>query len=366
MLIILAITTAFTVAFILLPVIIKVSRSIDLLDAPDRRKIHNVSTPALGGIGIFIGGITAATMTIPFAELAGLKFLFFGLLIIFFMGLRDDISSLVAKHKLFAQIFAAILIVVFSDIQLRGLYGIFGINEMPIWFNIPFTIFVIVALTNSFNLIDGVDGLAGSVSILILTFFGTAFMFLGLDAYGIFAFSIAGAVFAFLFFNWHPSKVFMGDTGSMILGFVISALAIEFINSSPQIDILGLSINSPVGVAIGALIVPIFDTLRVFVIRFINGKNPLDPDRNHLHHGLLKLGFNHSQVTLTLLGLNVFILLTILVLDSFVGNLGLILTSIAIAGGLSLILGLKLSKKRFMGKEAAVLTKSNLYISKSA
>lgn len=364
--ILLAVITAFTVTFILLPIIIKVSRSIDLLDAPDRRKIHDVSTPALGGVGIFIGSITAASMVIPFNDLADLKYLFFALLIIFFMGLRDDISSLVAKHKLFAQIFAAFLVVYVAGIRLDGLYGMFGITDMPEWFNISLTMFVIVALTNSFNLIDGIDGLAGSIGILILTFLGLVFLAIGQDHYGVFAFSVAGAVFAFLFFNWSPSKVFMGDTGSMLLGFVISSLTIEFINIGSSVEILGLSLVSTVGLAIALLIVPIYDTLRVFTIRFVNGKNPLDPDRNHLHHGLLKLGMNHSQATITLLTFNLSILMLALLLDAYLSNLALAMTMLISAAAGSSILEYKLVKKKYMGKESTVQPKADLYISKSA
>ena len=134
------------------------------MDSPDNnRRIHREPKPSFGGVGIFIGSFIASVMVIPFAELAKLKFMLLGLLVIFFMGIRDDISSLSAKHKLLAQVFAATLVVVFSGIRLEGLYGVFGIYEMPVWFNLPFTAFAIIALTNSFNLIDGVDGLAGGV-----------------------------------------------------------------------------------------------------------------------------------------------------------------------------------------------------------
>jgi len=305
-------------------------------------------------------------MTIPFYLLADLKYLFFALLIIFLMGLRDDISSLLAKHKLFVQIFATLLVVQFAGIRLHGLYGIFGIDAMPEWFNISLTMFVIVALTNSFNLIDGIDGLAGSIGILILSFFGWVFLMTGQVHFAIFALAVAGAVFAFLFFNWHPSKVFMGDTGSMILGFVISSLAIEFINGASEVSLLGHELTSTVGLAIAILILPVYDTLRVFTIRFVNGKNPLDPDRNHIHHGLLKLGMNHAEAALTLVSVNLFILILGVLLTPHLNNLMLTLVVLATAATTTGILDFKLAKKKYLGKQATVLPKGDLYISKSA
>lgn len=367
MTIILSITAAFTITFILLPIIIKVSRSIDLLDAPDKRKIHSVSTPALGGIAIFIGFMIATSMTIPFHLLGTLKFLFFGLIIIFLMGLRDDISSLLAKHKLFAQVFATVLIVYFGEIRLDGFYGMFGIDNMPDWFDVSFSMFTIVALTNSFNLIDGIDGLAGSVAILILSFFGIFFLSINDLALAILSFSVVGSLFAFLFFNWHPSKIFMGDTGSMILGYIISSLAIVFINKSTGFQYGYIEINSSVAVAIAALIIPIFDTTRVFTIRFVNGKNPLDPDRNHLHHGLLKLGFSHSKATIILVTINVVILLIALALTRFMGNGLLFLVILFMALAASSVLDFKLMRKKYLGRQHSVVSKGqDLYISKSA
>ncbi len=365
--IIISIIAAFIVTFILLPIIIKVSRSVDLLDAPDRRKIHRVSTPALGGIGIFVGFMVAVFMAVPLAELATLKFFLFGLIIIFFMGIRDDISSLMAKHKLLAQVFAAFLVVYFSDIRLTGFYGMFGIGEMPEWFSIPFTIFVLVGLTNSFNLIDGIDGLAGTIGILILSFFGWVFLTGGYYAYSVLCLSVVGSLFAFLLYNWNPSRVFMGDTGSMILGFIISSLAILFINVAPEMTLGYFEITSSVSVCIAALILPIFDTVRVFTIRFSNGKNPLDPDRNHLHHGLLKLGLNHAQATIFLALFNLLILSMALLLDPYLGNGSLMLIITAMCVGVTMTLGYKLKRKGHLGKITAVATKSSdLYISKSA
>ncbi len=361
--IIFAILSAFVVSFILLPIIIKVSRSVDLLDNPDRRKIHAISTPSLGGVAIFLGFMLSVLITIPFHALGEVKFVLFGILIMLFLGVRDDIAEVTAKHKLAIQIFAALVVVYFSDIRLEGFYGIFHIYNMPLWFNIPFSVFVIVALTNAYNLIDGVDGLAGSIGILILGFFGWAFLAADQLAYAIICISLVGALFAFLYFNWFPSKVFMGDTGSLVLGFVVSSMAIRFINVADGSDFV-LPLNSSVGVCMSLLVLPIFDTLRVFTIRFYNGKNPLDPDRNHLHHGLLKLGMNHAQATISLLTFNAVILVIALAMNSYLANGELILLITSIIVLVLVLFEYRLSKLKYLRKQAK--TNPNLYISKSA
>lgn len=365
MLIVLPIIAAFIITFILLPIIIRVSRSVDLLDMPDRRKIHHVSTPALGGIAIFMGFMFSVAMAVSFSELSSLKFFLFGLTIIFIMGIRDDISSLLAKHKLLTQVFAAFLVVYFTDMRLTGLYGIFGIGELPMWLSVSLSIFVLVGLTNSFNLIDGIDGLAGSVGVLIMTFFGWVFLASGHEAYAILSLSVVGSLAAFLFFNWYPSRIFMGDTGSMVLGFVISALAIKFINIAPGVSLGLVEISSSVAICVAALILPVFDTLRVFTIRFVNGKNPLDPDRNHLHHGLLKIGLNHAQASISLVSFNLLILLLALMLNETLGNGMLSLLILMTALLPSLLLDYHLHK-RHLAKTAKVLPKADLYVSRSA
>ncbi len=364
--IIIATVSSFFITLMLLPLVIKVSKSINLLDNPDIRKAHSVSTPVLGGVAILFGFIIALLFSISFVELIQLKYLLFGILVIFFMGIRDDISVLIAKHKLFAQVFAAFLVVQFSDIQLDGFYGIMGVSEMPAWFTFLFSVFVLVALTNSFNLIDGIDGLAGSVGLLILTFFGIVFYLNGDGAFAALSASLAGATFAFLFFNWHPAKIFMGDTGSMLIGFVVSTCAIQFINISPSSYFGIFEIKATVALAAAALILPIVDTTRVFIIRFWHGQNPLDPDRRHLHHELLRLGFSDRQVTITLLLFNLTVLFGTLSLNSHLGN-GVLLLAIGLFCGL-LVLGLQLRLIRLRKEKPKSNSGNNsdLYISKSA
>lgn len=365
MLILISVLVATLVTFIFLPVIIKVSKSIDLLDAPDIRKVHSVSIPSLGGVGIFIGFMLAIGIALPFVAIAEMKFFIAGIVITFLLGVRDDISSLEARQKVSVQLLCAFMVVYFSEVKLQGLYGIFGIESLPFGLASILSIFLIVALTNSYNLIDGIDGLAGSVALLVLTFFGWLFFQVGVFTLATLCFALSGALFAFLFFNWFPAKIFMGDTGSMMLGFVISVLAVQIINKTQGAQILDIvRIESSVGLAVGALILPIYDTLRVMTIRISRGISPFFPDRNHLHHALLKLGLNHAKATSSLLLVNFAILALSFVLNGILSNGVLILLDLAIIVSFGILIDFLGRKKRFMAISKSAT--SDLYISKSA
>ncbi len=364
--IIIAVLSSLFIAFLLLPLIIKVSKSIDLMDNPDPRKNHSVSTPVLGGIAILLGFFFALLLTVSIADLGIIKYFLFGLLIIFVTGLRDDISGLLARHKLFAQVFASFLMVQFSELKLTGLYGLAGFEEMPAWFNLMLSVFVIVGLTNSFNLIDGIDGLAASISAFILTFYGSVFYMAEEMTYAVACGALVGALLAFLFFNWQPAKIFMGDTGSMILGFSIAAFSFHFLNVTYNQSLFVFELGAPVALVLSVLIIPIVDTLRVFIIRFWNGNNPLDPDRNHLHHEIKRLGLNDKQTTSFLLGINLLFLVTVVSLNGLLSNTVLILVTISIVMVLLYILERKLSKVPKAIQEKNESPEKHLYVSKSA
>ncbi len=360
--ILLSITAAFLTTMILMPIVIKVFRSIDLLDIPDKRKIHSVSTPSLGGIAIFCGVIFSLILSASFTGLATQKYFLGATLLIFLLGVRDDLSSLLAKHKLVIQIFASVLVVYFGGWKISGLNGLFGIESFPYGLNEIFTIFVIVVMTNAFNLIDGIDGLAGSIALLVALFFGWYFYTVDFMLSAMISLSIAGAVLGFLLFNWFPSKVFMGDTGSMTLGFMISTLLVQFL-SVPNGVALGLGVSSPVSICIALLILPVYDTLRVFCIRFYQGKSPLSPDRNHIHHTLLKLGMNHGQSTILLVLYNA-IAIVVSVVFQHLGDTVLILSIFSTTVSIGIILDYKVMRKE--AARTAKLVSTDIKLSKSA
>jgi len=307
---ILSILWSLVVSWFAVPAIIDIARSKNLMDAPNHRTSHKLLTPRLGGVAIFAGFVSSITI---FGHLEnGIQQLLAGSIIIFFLGVRDDLGSISKYKKLIVQLLAGIIIVFIADIRITSFYGFLGIYDLDQITSSLFTLFVIIGITNALNLIDGIDGLAGVVVITITSTFGFL-LYKANYIYSLVAFSITGSVIGFLRYNLHKAKVFMGDTGSLVCGFVISILAIEFIESNV--------VQSSPAVAIAILILPIFDTLRVFIIRIVNGGNPLEADKNHIHHRLLDFGLKPLQVVALLFLTNLFFITTVLTLALIGTNL---------------------------------------------
>lgn len=344
-----ALIVSFTVSFILMPIIIKVFKSIDLLDIPDRRKIHKGHSPSLGGIAIFIGFGLALFTSLTFSDFVEVKYLISSIIMIFLLGVRDDISSLEARQKFAVQGLAALIVVFISEIHFSGLYGVFGLIDLPFGLSQVVSVVFIVGLTNSFNLIDGIDGLAGSLGALAAVVLGWSFLILGFESQSVIAFSLSGALIAFLFFNWYPSKIFMGDTGSMLVGFVVAVLSIVVINGAT--NSVQLPVNEAIPLVLSVLLIPIYDTIKVFIVRIIHGRSPFFPDRNHIHHCLLKIGLNHGQATLILFFVTLMFIWFSYSFSSVLGlNYSLVLL-ISIAVTLGGILDLMVSQKKYMGRK---------------
>lgn len=358
------IAISFFVTFLTLPIIIRLFRSINLLDTPDRRKMHKLSQPSLGGISIYTGVLMALLLVIPLELLSAYKFFLAGIIISLLLGMRDDISSLYANQKLVFQVLAAFVTVYYSGISLNGMYGLFGIYELPGWMAVAFSIFVILSISNAFNLIDGIDGLAASIAILISVVFGIWFLLVGEMFFATVSFVLVSSLAAFLIFNWHPAKIFMGDTGSLVTGFILGVLAIHFIHLNATFDGQGPVFDEVIPVTLSLLIVPIYDTLRVMFIRIYNGKSPFAPDRNHIHHILIRQGFNHGQATLILVVLTCVSFIITSQLSTLGAHLSLIAaTIIAIAFGAYWDVKLK----RYLQKEKEKASNNrSLYVSKSA
>ena len=310
-----------------IPNIIYVAKRKRLLDLPDNeRKLHKRIVPNLGGIGIFFAFIIATSVFINAGTFSKWNYITAAVLILFITGIKDDLVQISPTKKLVAQLFAAIITVCLADIRLKSLHGLLGIEEMPVWLSIGFSIVGCVFVTNAFNLIDGIDGLAGSVGILISTLFGLLLAAEGDSNAAIIAFSLSGAILGFLRFNISPAKIFMGDTGSLIIGFAISAISILFINSyNSQIPLFGFvaSPHACLIIALAILFIPVFDTFRVFTMRLSKGRSPFNPDRTHLHHYLLDLGLSHSQTVATIVGANLLIIIVALMLQSYNMNIAL-------------------------------------------
>lgn len=320
--IIFSMITSFIICYLAIPSVIKIAELKNLYDEPCERKRHKTRVPTFGGIAIFAGFIIATTFWAKQDQIQELQYIITSVIILFFIGIKDDVVNLVAKKKLFGQIVAASIVVILADIRLTSLYGIFNVYDISYGLSCTFSIFTIIAITNSFNLIDGIDTLAGSIGALACTFLATWFYLTGHMQYSIVAISMTGALIAFLKYNKTPASIFMGDTGSLILGLINSILIIKFIefNKVYSGDPI-FQIKSVPAVAIGILIIPIFDTARVIVLRILEGRSPLSSDRNHVHHILTDLDFTHMQSTAILLSVNIFIILISLFLQQIMGEL---------------------------------------------
>lgn len=302
-------SVAFITTFLAIPVVLEVAEKKKLYDIPDERKVHTRLVASLGGIGIFGGFILASLLSIQGQFNYEFQYFFAAAIVIFFLGLKDDLMILSATKKFIGQIIAASILIHLGDIRLDSMYGLFGFEQVPEGFGLALSYLTIIVVINSFNLIDGVDGLAASLGILTMLVFGSYFFAVNLQAYALLSFSMAGSLAAFMIFNHHPAKIFMGDSGSLMIGLINSILVIKFINVAHD-DSIAIPITSSVAIGFSILIVPLLDTLRVFSIRIINGRSPFTPDRNHVHHLLLDRGLSHAAVTFTCVGINVgFILL---------------------------------------------------------
>ena len=295
---------AFLITFFSIPVIIEVAKDKKLFDEPDERKVHKAVTPTLGGLGIFAGFIVASLMGVPPSMSSVLQYFMAAIMVIFFLGIKDDILILSATKKFIGQLVAAGIIIKFGGVEINNMHGFLGLHEIPHTVSILLTLFTIVVITNSFNLIDGVDGLAGCLGLLTSSIFGAYFLVTSQLMYAVMAFSLAGSLVAFLIYNFSPAKIFMGDTGSLLIGLLNSVFVIKFMAVAADPS-LGFPLESAPAIGFAILIVPLFDTLRVVSIRIISRRSPFSPDRNHIHHFLLDLGFSHKMISLTCIGTNI-------------------------------------------------------------
>jgi len=310
--VLLSIAISFTVTFLAIPAVINVAEMKKLFDMPDARKVHHAPITPLGGLGIFAGFIFGCLLTIHFGQYADIQYFIASSFVIFFLGLKDDILIISPVKKFIGQVLAAFIIIYYGNIQIRSMHGFLGVYQLPEMFSLLLTYFAVIVVINSFNLIDGVDGLAGSLGLLSTTIFGIYFLYIGLSPYAVIAFALAGSLLAFLIFNFQPAKIFMGDTGSLLVGTVNSILVLKFINVASTADVRLPIVASP-AVGFTILMIPLLDTLRVFGIRILHRRSPFSPDRNHIHHLLLDRGFSHRAITLFLVTVN-FVVVTLVFL----------------------------------------------------
>jgi UDP-GlcNAc:undecaprenyl-phosphate GlcNAc-1-phosphate transferase len=282
---------AFVLTLIFIPPVIFMVKRFKLFDRPNARKEHSVPTPTFGGISIFAGMMVSLVFWFKFYNHPSIITFFLSMILLFGVGIMDDLKDLAARYKLVIEAGVATLLAV-SGIRITSFGGLFGINELHIMAQYIITVVTIVGITNAFNLIDGIDGLAGGLGFMSLVTLGI-FLTISKDLnYAMIAFAFAGALLGFLYFNFNPAKIFMGDTGSLVLGFVIAVLCVQLmkINSIHSIPV----VPNIYVFTLGIVMIPVFDTLRVFGTRIWNGRSPFSADKTHIHHLITNKGFTHG------------------------------------------------------------------------
>ncbi|WP_080056054.1 glycosyltransferase family 4 protein [Spirosoma aerolatum] len=311
------------VSVVAIPVIIKISELKSLMEKPGERRAHSTPTPTFGGIAIFAGLLISYFLwpNIDQTEIYRTNLSIAGMTILFFIGIKDDLVGIDPAKKIMFQVLAAMILIFFGDLRIDYLYGIMGFHHVAEIVGILLTCFIFIALTNAINLIDGIDGLAGGIATIASGTFGGWFLMTNHFSMACLAFTLAGALLGFLRFNFSKtSKIFMGNTGSLIIGFMLAFFAVRFVslNASYRYEPTAF-FNAPI-LAIVVLIIPIFDTLRVFLVRILAGRSPFSADRNHMHHILLDNGLSHIGATAVLCGVSLFNTILFLLLHRNISN----------------------------------------------
>jgi len=342
---------SFLFGLIGMPVIVRVAKAKGFVVRPNKRMSHTGDVPNIGGLNICFS-FMLTYLLFEYDQLSQSQFFLIGLFAIMAVGFIDDVLVLTPVAKLLGEALAGIALIGFADLRITHLHGLFGIAEIGVLPSYLISLFVLIAIINAVNLIDGIDGLASGLGILYCLFFAFYFGLIGDTNWSILGICMVGALAVFFIYNvfGHREKIFMGDSGSLLLGYLLTAFVFHFCeinayNEVPQ----AFQMSAAPAVAICVLTVPIFDTIRVSLTRIKQHRSPFQPDKNHIHHLLLRTGLNHIQTTCVLLSVSIiFIGLAILGRN---WNLWVLLTTdFALATGLTLILWRILNQQMANGK----------------
>ncbi len=358
--------TAFFVVLLSTPALLRVAILKRLFDEPkEERKIHKRLIPTIGGIIIFAATLFAFSLWFPFdlihiqdrqmRAVSDFKFITATILILFFVGVKDDIIGTAPMKKLVAHVLVGLVLVLMADIKITGFHGLFGIREIPEWGQIFLSLFTYIVVVNAFNLIDGVDGLAAGIGTICSLAFGIWFYVAGEPAMAALAFALAGSLVGFLIFNFSPAKIFMGDSGSLPIGLIICVLAVRVIEyKAPDTEIdfnlneLSETINvlsKPIFV-MAVLCYPLIDTLRIFIYRSIRGLSPFAADRNHIHHRLLDIGLSHKMTALSLYLYNILVICSALLTRNLDPSVSFVIVGLIAVGLIQIPFLIKKVKNR--------------------
>jgi len=303
---------AFFITYYLIPKIVWVAREKELVVKPDHRSSHKVITPSFGGVAFFICFILCYSMLRSEYVLIQTPFLIPAATLLFIVGLKDDLVVSSATAKLLGQLLSIAILFINPTFYQVSFHGFLGIEMLPAYISVPFIFFFMIGFINAYNLIDGIDGLAAFIGIVILGSLGSIFYMTGHDFYFLVCMLVIGSLIAFIRFNFSKSlhrKIFMGDTGSLFMGFVISFLALKVLGlTSAELAPLSMLPENLPAIVMVILSIPIFDTLRIMLVRKQTGQKIFAPDRNHVHHILIDLGFTHLKTSILLSGINLILI----------------------------------------------------------
>lgn len=291
--------TALVIALSTMPVLIRIAGQRGFFDLPNERKLHQRPVPLLGGVGILIAFLLSVLFWSAPWFVPGLLFLFTSLVVIFLMGLRDDLLPLGPVLKLAGQGLAALIAVVLGGYRLLDLHGLIGLQTLGTGSSIVLSVLFVLFIMNAYNFIDGADGLAALLASFAASVFVWIFSAAGDVLFALLAGSLAGSLIGFLAFNLPPARIFMGDAGSLPVGFLLGVCSLRALEVAPDAAFFPHA-HAP-AFLLSLLIVPVIDLLRVIALRLFHGRSPLTPDRYHIHYRLLELGWSHRRVSLTLL-----------------------------------------------------------------
>ena len=296
----------FLISLLLIKFVINNSKKYKLLDEPNDRSSHKTSTPTMGGVGIVISMFVTNIIANLFFNFQFSWYIVISYLALMIVGIWDDLSNLKPTHKLLVELVIAVLMF-YEGVFINDMHGYFGLHILPGYISVAINIILIVGVVNAFNLIDGIDGLAGGLGLINSIVFGILFYAKGDYQFAMLSFVLAGGLLGFLYYNYNPAKIFMGDTGSLVLGFMMVIFSIRVFNFH-EVVMFHKAIQT-ILIVPALLLIPIYDMCRLFIERILNGKHPFYADRNHIHHLLLKHGMCPKKASLTLWIINIKLIL---------------------------------------------------------
>ena len=292
------------------PYILKVAKVKNIVDNPDARKLQRVPIPVLGGLTVVFGVLSGLMGFNLFGDFSDMFPVFSAIIIILIVGLMDDMISLSPRVRFVVEIILVLYMIFTTGTQINNFHGLWGLNYIPDYISIPLTVFACVGIINAVNLIDGVDGYSSGYTIVSSLLFGGIFYALGNIRMVALAAIVAASLMPFFLHNvfGKHSKMFIGDAGTLSLGIIFSTFVITILSAKAgEVDVdpnLGL-----IPFTLAVLCVPVFDTLRVMSARIMRGKSPFSPDKTHLHHLFIELGYSHIGTTMSIIGMNLSVVL---------------------------------------------------------